>query len=707
MKFRPSKVWLRRGATIATLALVPLILVGVFLAMHAEFRAVAQLRDVSERTDAKRDLFADILIAHADVETGVRGFIITADDRYLEPYNIALLRRESLFSAIEDQGEPEIHAALARLRKLSDAKLANAALNVSDVRAGRIRQARERVATGNGKALMDEIRRELADLDAHEAAKLAQLTERSSASRAMLERSVTAMLIGLALLLAMVTMIVNRSFRMRSEAMDRAERLSDRQKALFAGTVDGVMLLDGRGRILRMNPSVSRIFGYSEEELLGQHNMVLLETPYSMEQSMAWLQSVGVAGKHGAGRRQEFTGKRSDGTTFDTEVAISMIHGETEKNYVAAIRDISDRKRAERMKTEFVSTVSHELRTPLTSIGGSLGLLEGGAAGPLEEKAKRLVEIAKSNCDRLIRLINDILDIEKIESGKMEFDLRRMQVGPLIGRTVSSMNGFADQHGVTLTTVLPPWPQCVVGDPDKLEQLLTNLVSNAVKHTPKGGEVEIFSTHDGGHVRIEVRDRGQGIPTEFRSRIFGKFAMADASDSRLKGGTGLGLAIAREIARRHGGDVGFDDRQGGGTVFHVDIPSVSAERTDGRTDLDQDLPSVLHIDDDDDTLAVVASAFEGKAHVMTAHTLAEAREVLNKSDVAAAILDIGLAYENGLDMIAELRKHREAMPILTFTAYDDMRTAEGVDRVLIKSRTSVSDLVDTTLLLVGERRRAA
>jgi hypothetical protein len=309
-------------------------------------------------------------------------------------------------------------------------------------------------------------------------------------------------------------------------------------------------------------------------------------------------------------------------------VAISRISGDGKPRYIAAIRDISDRKHAERMKSEFVSTVSHELRTPLTSIGGSLGLLSAGAVGQLNDQAKRLVAIAHSNCERLIRLINDILDIEKIESGKMEFDLRRMQVTPLVQRTVAALRGFADQHEVTLTVTLPPWPQSIKGDPDRLEQLLTNLVSNAIKHSPKGGEVEIFSDHSGGMVRIEVRDRGPGVPADFRGRIFGKFAMADASDSRVKGGTGLGLSIAREIARRHGAEVGFDDREGGGTAFHVDLPLDSTEPATKATVDQPDLPRILHLDDDLDCLSVVASAFAGKAALLSAETINDAQRLL-------------------------------------------------------------------------------
>ena len=693
--------------TLFTLALVPIMLIGVYAGMNAEFRDVRQLRETAEQTVATRDQLAELQAMLTDAETGVRGFVISQDERFLEPYNSALDRRETLFNALQTSADPAVRDRLPALRRLSDEKLANAFANVASTRAGNVEEARRRIANGRGKELMDAIRAEITVLDAEEDARLARLTAASAASRDVLERTITFTLVGLALLLLAVTLVVSRTIRQRGEALDRAKRLSERQKAMFDGAVDGMLQLDGEGNILRMNPSISRMFGYSQKDLIGRHSMFLIDHHYSLEERRSWLASVGSAGEDGAGRRQEFTGKRADGSTFETEVAISHVTGEDGRLYVAAIRDISERKRAEQMKNEFVSTVSHELRTPLTSIGGSLGLLGAGAVGPLNDKARRLVEIAHANCGRLVRLINDILDIEKIESGKMEFDFRRIQVAPLVQRTVEFMHGYADQHGVEIQTVLPPWPQCVIGDPDKLEQLLTNLLSNAIKHSPQGSVVEVFSAHEGDNVRLEVRDRGAGIPEDFRGRIFGKFAMADASDSRAKGGTGLGLAIAREIARRHGGDVNYDDREGGGTVFHLEMPMLRDGSQSSDTGACPDLPRFLHLDDDHDTLDVVASAFEGKATLLPAHTLAEARAHLAAGTLDGAILDVGLAYENGLHIIPDLRALGQSLPILAFTAMDEAHEAREVDRVLVKSRSSVTDLVDETMRLLGKHRMAA
>ena len=699
----------RIGRTVmwVLLALIPVVMAMVFLSVREEFAQVRQLRATIEQTVETRDRLSELLVLHVDAETGVRGFVVTRNPVFLEPYEAALARRNAILASLQANADERVGDRLEVLRDLSNAKLANAQRNVADVREGRFDDARDRIAAGRGKAIMDRIRSEIATLEQSEAAKLGALTEAGRGSRESIENKVTGLLAVLSVLLMLVTLLIGYSIRERRKALDRAEQLYDRQKAMFDGAVDGMLLLDREGRIIRMNPSISRMFGYTETELVGRHNLDLMAEEYSLEQSMAWINSVGMADEHGAGRRQEFTGLRADGSQFETEVAISRVSGGEDHRYVAAIRDISERKHAERMKTEFVSTVSHELRTPLTSIGGSLGLLTAGAVGPLNDKAARLVEIAHSNCERLIRLINDILDIEKIESGKMDFDLRRMQVAPLVQRTVSAMRGFAEKHQVTLKVVLPPWPQCIKGDPDRLEQLLTNLVSNAIKHSPAGGEVEIFSGHAKGMVRIEVRDRGAGVPEAFRARIFGKFAMADASDSRVKGGTGLGLSIAREIARRHGGEVGFDDREGGGTAFHVDIPTVAAEAAPSPTPATHHLPTILHIDDDLDCLSVVASALEGKATVLPAQSLAEARSLLAKGGIDAAIVDVGLAEESGIDLIAEVREAANPLPVVLFTAIDEPHRDAGADRVLVKSRASIDDLAGATLDLLNGQKEAA
>jgi signal transduction histidine kinase len=258
-----------------------------------------------------------------------------------------------------------------------------------------------------------------------------------------------------------------------------------------------------------------------------------------------------------------------------------LIKGQIEtRGLLRALRYATERKRLERLKDEFVSTVSHELRTPLTSITGSLGLLMGNTAGILSEPAARLLEIAHNNSQRLVRLVNDILDVEKLESGRTIFDFKRVEVGSLVGQTVESIRGYAEGHRVTVRIEAAAAVDDIRADTDRLAQVVTNLLSNAIKFSPPDGEVVIAVEKETDDVvRITVRDHGPGISADFKSRIFERFAQADATNARQKGGTGLGLSIAKQIIDRLGGEIGFADAPGGGTIFHVELPI-----WDGSTD---------------------------------------------------------------------------------------------------------------------------
>jgi len=262
-----------------------------------------------------------------------------------------------------------------------------------------------------------------------------------------------------------------------------------------------------------------------------------------------------------------------------------LVKGQVEsRGLLRALRYATERKRLEKLKDEFVATVSHELRTPLTSISGSLGLLASGAGGTMPDHTTRLLRIAHSNCERLVRLVNDILDIEKLESGRLIFHLSKVEVRPLLEQAVKASQGFAESHGVRVRIGTGSIaPVHVRADADRLSQVMTNLLSNAIKFSARDEEVVVTIGTEVDLVRISVQDHGSGIPTEFRSRIFERFAQAGATDTRLKGGTGLGLAIVKQIMERLRGEVSFVDAPGGGTIFSVDLPS-----WEGKTDLSRE-----------------------------------------------------------------------------------------------------------------------
>ena len=242
---------------------------------------------------------------------------------------------------------------------------------------------------------------------------------------------------------------------------------------------------------------------------------------------------------------------------------------------VGISRDITEQKRHEQMKDEFVATVSHELRTPLTSIAGALGLLAGGAVGAIPEPALRLLTIARTNCQRLVRLVNDILDIQKIETGNMAFDFQSLEVRPLVEQAIEATRGFAEGYGVPVRLDDCAASGVVLADADRLTQVITNLLSNAVKFSPRGAEVFVRIEHCDQTVRISVRDHGPGIPEAYRKSIFEKFVQVDATNTRLIGGTGLGLNIVKQIVERLKGEIGFDAAPGGGTIFHLTLSALA------------------------------------------------------------------------------------------------------------------------------------
>jgi signal transduction histidine kinase len=238
------------------------------------------------------------------------------------------------------------------------------------------------------------------------------------------------------------------------------------------------------------------------------------------------------------------------------------------------IRDVDERKRVERMKDDFISVVSHELRTPLTSIRGSLSLITGGVAGKLPDQARTLVEIAAKNSDRLVRLVNDILDLEKMESGTMILRPSPVEVTPLLEQAVEINRAYCDLYGVGLQIVEEAEDARVWADADRLQQVLANLLSNAAKNSPRGGTVEIGACRVDGLLRVRVTDHGSGIPPEFQPHVFEKFAQADVSPARQSGGTGLGLSISKAIVEQHGGRLWFETSPETGTTFLFDLPEL-------------------------------------------------------------------------------------------------------------------------------------
>jgi PAS domain S-box-containing protein len=358
----------------------------------------------------------------------------------------------------------------------------------------------------------------------------------------------------------------------RKQAEISLQDQAQRTQAILDNVIDGIITIDGTGSISSFNRAAETIFGYSAGEVIGSNVNILMPEPHRASHD-GYLHSyltTGVARIIGIGREVE--GLRRDGGLFPMDLSISEISHQGSRMFVGLVRDITERKRVDRMKSEFVSTVSHELRTPLTSISGSLGLLAGGAMGSLPEPVKALLDIAHKNSLRLSHLINDLLDMEKIAVGKMQFDMKVQPIMPLLEQAIESTRAYGAQHGVSFVMAARADHANVHVDSQRLTQILSNFLSNAAKFSPEGAAVEVAAEPMDGMLRISVTDHGAGIPATFHDRIFQKFSQADASDTRQKGGTGLGLAISRELTERMGGRVGFTSVEGQGATFFCDLP---------------------------------------------------------------------------------------------------------------------------------------
>jgi len=269
-----------------------------------------------------------------------------------------------------------------------------------------------------------------------------------------------------------------------------------------------------------------------------------------------------------------------NGAAYPAIIHCMLIRDSSERKLLwVLMEDISERKKIERMKNQFVSTVSHELRTPLTSITGAIGLLAGGAAGTLPPKAQDMMAIAERNARQLATLINDLLDIEKLVAGKLDTNLKRQPLQPLLEQAVTINQSYGAQHEITID-LAPDIPEAeVFVDGQRLLQALNNLISNAIKFSPDNGRVHLSARQQVSEgkptITIAIQDSGEGVPEAFRDQIFQRFAQADSSDTRSQGGTGLGLAITRELVAVMGGAVGFESLPGQGATFWISLPTAN------------------------------------------------------------------------------------------------------------------------------------
>ncbi|QRN94898.1 response regulator [Archangium violaceum] len=458
-----------------------------------------------------------------------------------------------------------------------------------------------------------------------------------------------------------------------------------RKAAILESSFDGIISLDEAGRILEFNPAAEHIFRLPRAQAMGRDFLSLgLAASVNVGQREAVARALRADAVPGRATRLELSGLRTDGGTFPAELTLSRVRSDGPARFTAYVRDITERKEVERLKNEFVSTVSHELRTPLTSIRGSLGLLEGGVLGELPSQAQDMVRIARTNTERLIRLINDILDLEKMESGKLELKLQPVEVSEVLEATFSGVQAMADTARVNLCAEAAG-AGTVRADRDRLIQVLTNLVSNAIKFSPADSRVEVRAARDArGLVRFSVVDQGPGIPPDKRARLFGKFQQLDSSDTRSKGGTGLGLAISQAIVEQHGGRIEVLCEPGQGATFTFSLPAVRVGSGSVSRVMDESRYTILAVTTDSELSGLLRGLLTHEGYrLLRTPSLEEAEKLIEVGAPDALVLDAQWMDGSGLDFVRRLREEPRTreLPVLMLSGRSSEE--EGVVQPLL------------------------
>ncbi len=467
---------------------------------------------------------------------------------------------------------------------------------------------------------------------------------------------------------------------LRTEQEERSK-----SQAILRSIADGVIVNDTRHKVIVCNRAAAEILAIPAEDVLGQDVRALFDAfgEDGRQEALLAQESLGTSPSALSGQVIETT---LEGQNKIISAHIAPVLTETGESLgiVTALRDITHEVEADRAKSEFVSTVSHELRTPLTSIKGYTDLLYARAVGPVNEGQERFLAIIKSNADRLTALINDLLDISRIETGRVGLKIELVDLVGVIHEVTDSMRGQITAKQLRLELELPAGPAEIMGDRSRLIQIVTNLLSNAVKYTDQGW-ISVSLTSLGEVVRLDVADSGIGIATEDQSRIFERFYRADTPVMVGRGGTGLGLAITKQLVELHGGRVWVKSDLGVGSTFTIILPSVAQEAPlSVPMELSSDAKKILVVDHDRDLVALLRHQLAAEGYqVITATTgdQAIAKAIAQQPDLIT--LDLPLPDRHGFDVLRELKTHPEArhIPVIVLSVVRDTTGAYNLGAV--------------------------
>jgi PAS domain S-box-containing protein len=480
--------------------------------------------------------------------------------------------------------------------------------------------------------------------------------------------------------------VEERTAQLRSLASEREHTLES--------VADGIYGVDAAGRVTFVNAAAARILGALAVDLVGRdahatfHAPAENGIPYPVEHcyiTEAVRDGITVAAELDIYRRL-------DGREVPVEVTASPLReGGTVRGAVVAFRDVTERRAVERMKDEFVSVVSHELRTPLTSIRGALGLLDSGVLDASPDQASRMVHIALNSSERLSRLVDDILDIERMDAGNSRLELGEHRVEALVAAAVEQVSVLADEAGVAVEAAGSA--EVVRADAERIVQTLTNLLSNAVKFSPPGGTVRVVTVPAGDHVELHVDDQGRGIPADKLEAVFRKFEQVDASDARERGGTGLGLAIARSIVEQHGGRMwAVSEGEGKGSSFRLTLRRVAQHTVVGArppagAPASAATTRVVVVDDDAEVVAALRPVLGRRGYDVVAATDGPAAlAALEREATSVVVLDLAAPAAGGAQALNRLRYAAVAAPVPTLIVPVAPASLAGTVRDVVRLR---------------------
>lgn len=633
-----------RAAIAALILTVALIAFSIVTFWHAHERE----ENFEARFDRFEDIVSQAVLVHDAWSSATEDVLCSHEATSMRRYRILTedLVRAGRQLAQFDDVYPEVRVLTLRQQQLvamADGLVAAPARSAADI----ARYQREAKAYREALSVIDQddtVRRRV--LEQHR-------TSRSRRLMAGLGSAVAAL--GLTWLLVIRAM--GKQLRSRREA-ERLYRAASRQNRLILeAAADGIVGLDQEGMVVFVNPAASRMFALDTQTSATLHADALA----ILDKARQSLTPILLGG--GAVTAQEFDLTRRNGTTFPVEISATPLKDDegTVVGGVLSIRDITERRELDRMKSEFVATVSHELRTPLTSIRGALGLVSGGYFGQLAEKGQRMLEIALNNTDRLVRLINDILDMERIESGAVPMNYAKVNAGELVLGATDAMRPLAEKQQLKLLAACED--VFISADADRIMQVLTNLIGNAIKFSDPGAVVNVEVTGIGEDAVFKIRDHGRGIPSDKLDSIFERFQQVDSSDAREKGGTGLGLPICRSIVSRHGGRIWVESTVGEGSTFAFSIPGIPPPASAGNDPqamggVSEVRPRVLVCEDDEQTLEVIASMLDTAGYeAVPVRSGEEAVAYATGSLPDAVLLDIMLPGMSGWQTLEALQQN--------------------------------------------------